>query len=302
MSQTTNTLLLIRPVRFQYNKETADTNAFQNPDKLNEFAQDSALDEFNRMVKTLRENGVGAMVFDDTTEPHTPDSVFPNNWFSTHEEGSVVLYPMYAQNRRQERRHDIFDTLTQYFSLTDIIDLTYLEKEDKYLEGTGSMVLDRDARICYACLSPRTNKEVLQLWCNKLGYELNAFHAVDEKGNEIYHTNVMMCIGEHFLLYCDEAVKHDYERELIVQSTSKEIITISLKQMNAFAGNMLEVKNDKGESLLLMSDSAYDSLKPEQITRLEKYCRILHFNISTIEQHGGGSVRCMLAEIFLPKQ
>jgi hypothetical protein len=299
MAQTTQTLLMIRPVSFTYNQETASTNAFQQGDKQHTNAQQYALDEFNLMVKKLRDNGVQVMVIEDTPQPHTPDSIFPNNWFSTHDDGRVVLYPMFAPNRRQERRPDIFDTLTEYFVLEEFEDLTPFEKNELFLEGTGSMVLDRDSRICYACYSPRTHAEPLKAYCDKIGYELIGFDAIGQNGQPIYHTNVMMCVGEKFLLYCPDSMPDAFQRAQIEQSTSKKIIHISLEQMNQFAGNMLEVKNTQGEQLLLMSTTAYESLHPQQITELEKYCRILHFAISSIENHGGGSVRCMCAEVFL---
>jgi hypothetical protein len=300
MAQTTNTIIMIRPKAFMYNQETATTNAFQIGDIATENAQDLALKEFNAMVAELRANDVQVMVFDDRPNVDIPDSIFPNNWFSTHDDARVVIYPMQAANRRLERRHDIFDKLTTYFLLEDIIDLTAYEQEMKYLEGTGSMVLDRDTRICYACYSQRTHQDVLKAFADQMGFEIISFDAVDEKNQPIYHTNVLMCVGEKFLLYCAEAIKDSYQQQMIEQSTSKQIIKISLAQMNAFAGNMLEVKNNKGEALLLMSKSAYEALHPAQITQLEKYCKILAFNIPTIENLGGGSVRCMCAEVFLP--
>jgi hypothetical protein len=302
MAQTTNTIIMIRPKAFMYNQETATTNAFQIGDIETENAQDLALKEFNAMVYELRANDIQVMVFDDRSDVNTPDSIFPNNWFSTHDDARVVLYPMQAENRRLERRHDIFDTLSQYFKLDDIIDLSYFELQNKYLEGTGSMVFDRDTRICYASYSPRTHQDVLKTFADQLGFEIIAFDAVDANNQPIYHTNVLMCVGEKFLLYCADSIKDSYQKQIIEQSTSKQIITISLDQMNAFAGNMLEMKNNKGEAILLMSKTAYSALHAEQITQLEKYCKILAFDIPTIEKLGGGSVRCMCAEVFLPPQ
>lgn len=300
MGQTTSTILMIRPVGFNYNEQTASTNAFQRSESKREDAQDRALKEFNQMVRTLRDHGVNVITIEDTIEPQTPDSIFPNNWISTHEEGLVVVYPMHALNRRFERRADIIQLLSDQFVLYDIVDFTDAEKEDRYLEGTGSMVLDRDSRICYACLSPRTDKELLEKFCNKLGYELISFTALDEKNNPIYHTNVVMCIGESFMVICLDCIPNKDRQHLIIQSTSKQIIPISREQMNHFAGNMLEVYNNKNEHLLVMSSTAYQSLKPEQITQLEKFANIVHSPIPTIEEFGGGSVRCMMAEIFLP--
>lgn len=291
---------MIRPVSFGYNPETAVNNAFQKSEAASEQTQNQAVAEFNAMVQLLTDNKVNVMVVDDTPEPHTPDSIFPNNWFSTHEEGVMVLYPMYAENRRAERRHDIAQGISELFVMDDIVDLTATESEGRFLEGTGSMVLDRDLRICYACISPRTDKQLLQEFGNKLGYELNIFHAVDRNGNPIYHTNVVMSVGDRFLVVCLDAVPNETERSLLRQSTSKELIPISLEQMEQFAGNMLEVVNTEGEHLLVMSTTAYNSLSPQQITSLEKYARILHTPLNTIEQNGGGSARCMIAEIFLP--
>lgn len=300
MSQTASTLLMIRPVGFQYNDETATTNAFQHSESRRPDAQERALREFNALVKLLRDHGIQVLTVDDTIEPHTPDSIFPNNWISTHEEGLVVVYPMHAVNRRLERRADILQTLAERFVMYDILDFTGSEKEQQFLEGTGSMVLDRDIHMCYACISPRTHKVLLQQFCNKLGYELMAFEALDEKHQPIYHTNVMLCLGEKFMVVCLDCIPDAEQQHRIVQSTSKEIIPISIDQMNHFAGNMLEVHNTSGEKFIVMSSAAYEALLPEQITRLEKYGRIIHSPIPTIESHGGGSVRCMLAEVFLP--
>lgn len=302
MAQNTSTILMIKPVAFAFNAETAVNNAFQKSDDVSEKTQHSALQEFNQMVQQLTDEGIEVMVVEDTPEPHTPDSIFPNNWFSTHDDRTMVLYPMFAENRRAERRHDIAQLLSDHFIMEDIIDLTAWEQKNQFLEGTGSMVLDRDLRICYACLSPRTDKELLELFCKQTGYECLAFHAKDANGQDIYHTNVVMSVGDAFMVVCMECIPDAYERDLIRQSTSKELIEISLAQLEAFAGNMLEVVNTKGEHILVMSDTAYKSLTPEQITKLEKYARIIHPNLATIEQNGGGSARCMMAEIFLPKK
>lgn len=300
MTQLTSHLLMIKPVRFQFNEQTSATNAFQQHDTTIDYSQDRALKEFNEMVRILHENKLHVLLYEDTAEPHTPDSIFPNNWFSTEENGLLVLYPMFAENRRLERRPEIIQSLSERYQLHDIIDLTGFEKENKFLEGTGSMVLDHDARICYACYSPRTDKEVLKEFGKLLGYEIIGFNALDKQGKPIYHTNVLMSVGESYLLICAEAIKDAYQLNQIKQSTSKTIIEITLEQMNAFAGNILEVENAAHERIILMSTSAYDALLPQQITELEKNARILAFPIPTIEQLGGGSVRCMLAEIFLP--
>jgi hypothetical protein len=300
MSQLASHLLMIKPVRFQFNDQTSTTNAFQQHDTTIDYSQDRALKEFNDMVRILHDNKLHVLLYEDTAEPHTPDSIFPNNWFSTEENGLLVLYPMFAENRRLERRPEIIQSLSERYQLHDIIDLTRFEKDEKYLEGTGSMVLDHDSRICYACYSPRTDKDVLKEFGNVMGYEIIGFDAVDQNGMPIYHTNVLMSVGESYMLICAEAIKDNYQLQSIIQSTSKTIIEISLKQMNAFAGNILEVINADRERLILMSASAYEALQPLQITELEKNARILKFPIPTIEQLGGGSVRCMIAEIFLP--
>ena len=290
---------MIRPVAFEFNRQTAVNNAFQQSEPGKQ-TQTSALSEFNTMVHLLQTNGVNVIVVDDTAEPHTPDSIFPNNWFSTHEEGIMALYPMFAPNRRHERRADIAQMLSDTFKMNDIVDYTASEANEIYLEGTGSMVLDRDLRICYACLSPRTDKTLLHEFCNKFGYELLAFTSVDQNNHAVYHTNVVMSIGDQFMIVCMESVPNKTERDLIRQSTSKQIIEINLDQMNHFAGNMLEVVNDKNEHLLVMSQQAYESLTAQQVTQIEKYARILNPDLRTIETNGGGSARCMMAEIFLP--
>lgn len=300
MAQHTNHILMIRPVHFTYNEQTASTNAFQQSGEQAADAQHRALAEFNQMVQLLNDNGMNVMVVDDTTETDTPDAIFPNNWFSTHEDGMIAVYPMAAENRRLERRADIMQLLSDEFIVDDIADFSAYEKDNKYLEGTGSMVLDRDLRICYACISPRTNKEVLQQFCNRFGYELLAFDGYGKNGAPVYHTNVMMCVGEKYMIICMDCIPNKDQQHLIRQSSSKELIEISKEQMEHFAGNALEVINDKNEVLLVMSTTAYEALTPEQVTSIEKYARILHTPLNTIERNGGGSARCMMAEIFLP--
>ncbi len=302
MAQNTQHVLMIKPVSFTFNNETSSTNAFQKTDFDPQSSQHLALTEFKALVDLLKNNGVNVLVVDDTKEPYTPDSIFPNNWFSTHDDGTMVVYPLFAQNRRAERRADIAQMISDVFVMQDILDLTANEGQDRFLEGTGSMVLDRDLRICYACISPRTHKLLLVEFCNKMGYELIAFNAVDEHKLPIYHTNVMMSVGENFMVACLDCIPNKTERDLLVQSTSKKIIEITLEQLNNFAGNILELVNNKGEHLLVMSTKAYGSFTATQITQLEKYARILHTPINTIENIGGGGVRCMIAEIFLTKK
>lgn len=300
MSQNTHHIMMIRPVRFTFNEQTAESNAFQQSGAKADDTNEKALKEFDAFVDVLRKNDVQVWVVDDTEEPHTPDSIFPNNWISMHEDSRIAVYPMQAENRRQERRADIVHHLAEVFTVHDIADYTQSEQDGKFLEGTGSMVLDREHKICYACISPRTHMEVLKQFCNDFGYRLVDFIAKDAGGKLIYHTNVVMCVGQQFLVVCMECITDEADREQIRNSTPKPIIEISMDQLNHFAGNMLEVVNEKDEHLLIMSEQAHKSLKPEQIKQLEQYARIVSAPLYTIESNGGGSARCMMAEIFLP--
>lgn len=300
--QTTSHLLMVAPVNFGYNAETAVNNAFQvaGHDKG---AQEKAASEFSGFVEVLRHNGVDVTVVSDTAEPHTPDSIFPNNWISFHHDGTVVLYPMYALNRRLERKQHVLEAVSNKFTIARQLDLSGYEAESMYLEGTGSMVLDRDHKIAYACLSPRTDEKVLADFCKKAGYQPVTFTATDDQHREIYHTNVMMCVADRFVVICLECIQDDNEQELLrstIQESGKEIIDITPGQMNDFAGNMLQVENKNGEKLLVMSSRAFASLDKEQIAQLEPYNRIIHSPLTTIETNGGGSARCMMAEIHLP--
>ncbi|MDB5133182.1 MAG: amidinotransferase [Mucilaginibacter sp.] len=300
---TTDHILMIRPVNFGYNEETADSNAFQRRGIDDKIAQDSALHEFNNMVNVLCKNGVDITVVDDTVEPYKPDSIFPNNWVSFHDDGTVFLYPMQAKNRRLERREDIIAKLEDRFTVKRIIDLSRFEAGDKFLEGTGSMVLDRGNKIAYACISPRTNREILNLFCEQTGYKAICFDAIDEHGKAIYHTNVLMCVGGKFAVICLDCIPNPHEKIVITESlklTRKEIVDISFEQMNQFAGNMLEIKNKAGENLIVLSKNAYRSLLHEQLAALEKYGKLIYADINTIETIGGGSARCMMAEVYLP--
>jgi hypothetical protein len=302
--QTTPHILMIRPVAFGLNQQTAISNAFQNTDAPQKNVQEKALVEFDAFVDKLRVHNVNVTVIEDTLEPHTPDSIFPNNWISFHKEGSIFLYPMQAENRRLERRDDIIDELSTIFDIREVNDLSATENNGEYLEGTGSMVLDRENKISYACLSIRTQRKVLDIFCKETGYTSFTFHAVDENGMAIYHTNVMMCIGDQFVVICLDTIRDVTERGLIIkrfEDTGKEIIEISLQQMNHFAGNMLQVLSKKGKSFLVMSGSAHDNLNDSQIAQINKYTEILSSPIPTIEENGGGSARCMMAEIHLAK-
>ena len=310
MQQITNNIMMIKPVGFRYNEQTAVNNYYQKvlgnltPAKI----QENALNEFNSLVEKLQSIGVNIVVIEDDKDTDTPDSIFPNNWVSFHNNGMVGLYPMCAENRRDERREDIFDSLVdEYgFIIAGVKDFTEFEDHDKFLEGTGSMVLDRENKICYATISIRTNKFAVMRFCEEFGYRPVCFTAnqdMDGKRMEIYHTNVMMCVGDTFAVICLDTIDDAIERENIIenlQETRKEIIEITETQKHRFAGNMLQVMGDR--SYIVMSSSAYSSLTPEQQDVLEKHCPVLHASLDTIEACGGGSARCMMAEIFLPKQ
>lgn len=303
MSQSTSNLLMIRPVSFGFNEQTAQSNAFQTRSADQQQVQAKAVAEFDALVKTLRDNDVNVTVIDDTAQPHTPDSIFPNNWVSFHTDGEVFLYPMQAANRRLERREDIITTLEDNFKIKHVIDLSHFEHDGKFLEGTGSMVLDRVNKIAYACLSPRTNENVLAAFAEQAGYTIVCFHAVDENRQAIYHTNVMMAVASGFVVICLDSIADSIEKELVItylKDTGKQIIDISFDQMNHFAGNMLEVKNNKGDTLIVMSLSAYDVLKEEQQELLSSFGKLVYADINTIETNGGGSARCMIAEVHLP--
>lgn len=292
---------MIRPVNFSFNAETAVNNAFQVAGAADD-AQNKALTEFENFVQLLKDNGVDVTVINDTPEPYTPDSIFPNNWLSFHDAGTVCLYPMYAANRRLERKPGILQVIGEKFHIDATLDFSGYETQTRFLEGTGSMVLDRDKKIAYACLSPRTDRKVLLDFCEKLGYTPEVFTSVDAACRPVYHTNVMMCVADRYVVVCLDSVPDKKERELLaatIRYSDKTVVPITLDQMNRFAGNMLQVHNDKGEKLLVMSEQAYSSLTPEQITQLEGFNRILHAPLTTIETNGGGSARCMLAEIHL---
>ncbi len=303
--QNTSTIFMVKPVAFGFNEETALNNAFQNKNTDKENLQEKALEEFNGMTKVLQENGIKLLVFEDTKNPHTPDSIFPNNWISTHENGQIFLYPMQAENRRPERRNDFVETFKKEFSVAEVTDLSHFESLNIFLEGTGSMVLDRDHKIAYACLSSRTNPDVLHEFCTLAGYTPVTFHAVDQNNHEIYHTNVMMCVAEKFVVISFDTIPNPEEKEqvrFIINSSGKEIIEISMEQINNFAGNMLELKNQTGQSILVMSQRAKESLTKAQTETLSGYSKIVSAPLTTIENNGGGSARCMIAEIHLPYQ
>lgn len=302
MLQHIHQLLMIRPVNFGYNAQTAVNNSFQ---KNTGDVQPKALQEFDDFVNVLRRNKVDVTVIEDTPDPSTPDSIFPNNWISFHEDGRIFLYPMFAPNRRQERKSHVLESIKNKFSVAEIVDLSKYEAGNIFLEGTGSMVLDRENKVAYACLSPRTDEKLLNEFCRLTGYTSVTFTSTDSKDIDIYHTNVMMCIGNNYAVICLGSVRNDDERKKMAASlknTNKEIIDISLEQLNHFAGNMLQVWNADAELLLVMSSQAYHSLTTSQVDALQKYNRIIHSSLNTIETAGGGSARCMMAEVFLERR
>jgi hypothetical protein len=300
------TVFLVRPARFGFNAETAPSNHFQQPlAGLDESGiQQRAFAEFDAVVARLRGKGVRVLVFDDTAEPVKPDAVFPNNWLTLHADGRALLYPMCAPNRRAERRPDILAALAREFRLTETIDLSGHEAEGRFLEGTGSIIFDHPRRVAYAALSPRTDAALFADVAALLGYRPVAFRANDAQGQAIYHTNVMMCLGDGFAVVCLESITDAPERAAVVaelQAGGHEIVDITLAQVARFAGNMLALQPAAGPALLALSQSAYDALTPEQRVTLGRYGELLPLPIPTIETIGGGSARCMLAEVYLPE-
>jgi hypothetical protein len=290
---------MIRPVNFGFNYETAINNAFQLKGYDNS-AQEKAIVEFDNFVRKLELYGMNVMVVEDTPTPHTPDSIFPNNWISFHSNDIICLFPMFAENRRAERKQTVIDAITKRYDTRKIVDLTHYENEGKFLEGTGSMVLDRKNKIVYACLSPRTNPEVLVDFCKQIGYTPVSFFAVDGNGEQIYHTNVMMCIADEYAVVClDSIIESDRDKvKDAISKSGKEIISISIEQMNEFAGNMLQLTSTDGKCYLIMSSRAFRSLNREQVVAILHYNAIIDSELDIIEKNGGGSARCMLAEMF----
>lgn len=312
MKQVTSNLMMIRPLKFRFNEETAVNNFYQKeiegqtPEQANAKAQE----EFDTFVAKLRDVGINVCVFQDDAIPETPDSIFPNNWVSFHEDGRVAMYPMYAENRRLERREEMLEILEDDFGffVKEIEDFSEFELANLYLEGTGSMILDRVERIAYAALSERTDYHVLETFCDRFDYEPLVFTANQTVNGErvpIYHTNVMMCLGSAFSVICMDTIDDKRERNVVrdtLKSTGKKIIEITEAQKSHFAGNMLNVANKDGKEFCVMSSAAFNVLRPDQIEAIEKHATILHSSLSTIEELGGGSARCMMAEIFLPKK
>jgi hypothetical protein len=297
---------MIRPARFESNPMTAESNVFQGRSGATAAEQQqAAVLEFDALVEALRAAKIDVIVVDDTSEPHTPDSIFPNNWVSFHADGRVVLYPMEAANRRTERRADIIERLVDEsgFQVSEVLDLTAHENSGHYLEGTGSMVLDRVNRVAYACLSSRTQLDPLGDFAQRMGYDVVAFDAVDRDGTPIYHTNVLMSIGESITVICDAAITRDDQRDAVMtrlHETGHDVVSLSYDQLDAFAGNMLELRSKDGDRVLAMSSRAWDSLESEQQKVLQTNGKIVSSPVDNIESSAGGSVRCMLAEIHLP--
>ncbi len=311
MNQTTNTILMIRPVAFRMNEQTAVNNYYQKvldgllPATVNAKAQE----EFDNYVEKLLAVGINVIVVDDTIKPDTPDSIFPNNWVSFHENGDVALYPMFAENRRLERREEILDLLEEKgFKIENIVDYTSAEEDNLFLEGTGSIMLDRENEIAYCALSPRADEELFIEFCEDFHYDPVIFEAFQTLPNgerkNIYHTNVMMCLAETFAVVCADCIDDKAEQKNVLKrlkNSGKEVILITEDQVNNFAGNMLQVRGANDELFLIMSNAAYQCLTKEQISKIEKHCKIIYASLDTIELCGGGSARCMMAEVFLPK-
>ena len=309
MSQATNSILMIRPINFGYNEETAQDNHYQIKELPHKNVNERAQKEFDNMVKNLRQNGVSVYVFQDDENEYTPDSIFPNNWVSFHENGDVGLYPMCAENRRMERRPEVLDFLeNEGFTISNIVDYSSAESENKFLEGTGSMILDRENRLAYCSISNRSNEDLFIEFCEDFEFTpiiFNSFQSVGNKRLPIYHTNVMMCIATDYVIVCLDSIDDKKQRKNVssfIKESGKKLIEISENQVESFAGNMLELINDNGESIRVMSKSAEDSLNENQKNIITKYSRIISSDINTIETCGGGSTRCMMAEIFLPKK
>jgi hypothetical protein len=310
MNQTTSSILMIRPVAFRMNEQTAVNNYYQKvldnllPATVNAKAQQ----EFDAFVTKLQAVGVDVTVVDDTLYPDTPESIFPNNWISFHQNGDVVLYPMFAENRRSERREEILDILEDKgFQIENIVDYTSAETDGFYLEGTGSLLLDRANGIAYCALSPRADEELFIEFCEDFDMApviFNAYQTINNERKLIYHTNVMMCLGTTFAVICADCIDDKQERKFVLEQlkkSGKEVILISEAQVNNFAGNMLELVGANQQKLLVMSAAAHQSLTADQLAKLEKHAQIVSSSLDTIEACGGGSARCMMAEIFLPK-
>ncbi len=306
MKEVAQTILMIRPASFGFNAETAANNVFQGSVPLSEQeVQLKAVQEFDRFVDTLRSKQIDVLVIEDTVHPAKPDAVFPNNWFCTLPDGTIATFPMFAANRRAEVRSDLIQTLKDHYIVSGTEDWTIYDKDNHFLEGTGSMIIDHANKIIYACLSPRTNKTLLSRFAQQHGYTTVSFSSTDETGTEIYHTNVIMHLGVGYAVICLESIRNETERKLIIDSftsTGHQITDITMQQVRRYAGNMLQVKSADDTLYTLLSQQAYDSLTMAQRQQLATHTNLLPVDITTIETVGGGSVRCMMAEIFLDKK
>lgn len=302
MNYIADKIFMVRPVHFGYNPQTSESNAFQvKVDLSDEEVQSNALREFDAMVEKLKSFDVDVVVMEDRENLYTPDSIFPNNWFSTHINGTLCVYPMEAKARRFERNSRMIIGIKKNINFTRTLDFTGYEEKNKFLEGTGSLVIDHEHKLAYAAISSRTHTDAVDFWSNRIMFDVVKFHSSDESGKAVYHTNVMMCLGDKFAVICLESIKDEDEKKLVTETlhrTGREIIEISFEQMNSFAGNMLLIRNAKDEKLLVMSETARKSLDSGQIKKLESYAKIVSFDIDIIEKCGGGSVRCMIAELF----
>jgi hypothetical protein len=304
VQQSTNAVVMIRPYRFHPNPETAADNAFQQAIDEGEMPAISAAAqrEFDTAVETLRSAGVTVHVVDDTATPEKPDAVFPNNWFSTHHDGRVALYPMYSAARRRERRHDVIDELRKHYRISDVVDYSACEEQGHCLEGTGSLVLDHVNKLAYASLSHRTHPEVLKRFCDDFGYEPVTFRSQSSDGRPVYHTNVVMCVGTEFAILGAEMIPDEAERtgvQNLLEATGKEVVEVTADQISEFAGNAIELHNHAGEKLLVLSARAAAALDAEQRATIERYARLVPLTLPTIEL-AGGSARCMIATVHLP--
>lgn len=302
--ETASKVLMIRPVKFEMNPETCSTNAFQiATNETSDEVHRKSSEQFDNFVKQLENNGIDVTVINDTLEPHTPDSIFPNNWITFYENGTICLHSMENINRRAERKPHVLNVLKDKFIISQTVDLTSSEAKNQFLEGTGSVILDRKNRIAYACLSSRTHQNQFENYCNLFNYEGVCFNAVDKNHVPIYHTNVMLSVADRYVIVCLDSVQDENQRMKLLKSfeeSTKSVIQITLEQMNNFAGNVLQLENGvTGEKILVMSTRAYNSLEKEQIDAISKFNKIVHENVDVIENNGGGGVRCMIAEIFL---
>jgi hypothetical protein len=306
MSSNLHSVLMIRPCNFRVNQETLENNFFQTKSIQleNDFILNQAIIEFDSLVKKMKASGINVLVYQDDFKHDTPDSIFPNNWVTFHNDKKIAIYPMFAENRRLERSEDVIVFLEENnVKINKVIDYSEAEKNNFFLEGTGSMVLDRINKKTYCSISERTSENLIDEFCSDFNYMpiiFNSFHTVDSKRQKIYHTNVMMCVGKKYAVICLDSIDNKNERNKVIQSLeddNKEIIIISEDQLNSFAGNMIELIVNKN-SFLIMSQIAYNSLNKNQIERLSKYSKIISSSVDTIEKCGGGSVRCMIAEIF----